>query len=176
MTQLHTTFNLLKLKGACGQKRGSGEGYDKLAQYLGGVTKYGKNTPIPLSRIVESNGLADALWCLQAVSPEQEKERDAIARLFACDCAEHVLHYFEDNYPEDKRPRQAIEAARRLMAGAITSKELAAAGTTAWDAAWAASGDAARAAAWDADRQWQTERFEAYMTGEVLYAAKERDA
>ena len=34
------------------------------------------------------------------------------ARLFAADCAEHVLHFFEDRYPTDDRPRKAIEAAR----------------------------------------------------------------
>lgn len=34
------------------------------------------------------------------------------ARLFCCDCAEHVLHIFEAKYPNDMRPRRAIEAAR----------------------------------------------------------------
>ena len=29
---------------------------------------------------------------------------------WAADCAEHVLPYFEDKYPDDKRPRKAIEA------------------------------------------------------------------
>jgi len=39
------------------------------------------------------------------------------ARLFACDCAEHVLHYFEERHPKDMRPRQAIEIARRFAIG-----------------------------------------------------------
>src|SRR5262245_21087961 len=30
--------------------------------------------------------------------------------IWAIDCAERVLPYFEEQYPEDKRPRQAIEA------------------------------------------------------------------
>lgn len=38
---------------------------------------------------------------------------DKTARLFAYDCAEHVLPLFEKEYPDDKRPRQAIEVARR---------------------------------------------------------------
>jgi hypothetical protein len=32
--------------------------------------------------------------------------------LWAADYAEKYLHYFEDKYPNDKRPREAIEAAR----------------------------------------------------------------
>jgi Imm-5 like putative immunity protein len=31
---------------------------------------------------------------------------------WACDCAERVLPYFENKYPQDDRPRQAIEAGR----------------------------------------------------------------
>ncbi|WP_047154100.1 putative immunity protein [Aneurinibacillus tyrosinisolvens] len=34
------------------------------------------------------------------------------AVLWATDCAEHVIHYFEQKYPQDKGPRKAIEAAR----------------------------------------------------------------
>ena len=37
---------------------------------------------------------------------------EATARLFACDCAERVLHIYEKAYPWDKRIRKAIEAAR----------------------------------------------------------------
>jgi hypothetical protein len=32
--------------------------------------------------------------------------------IWAADCAERVLPYFEERYPEDRRPREAIEAAR----------------------------------------------------------------
>ena len=77
------------------------------------------------------------------------------ARLFACDCAEHVLHLFEDEYPDDKRVRLAIETARRYANGEATDEELIAACHAAWDIAWAARA-AARAAAWDADRAART--------------------
>src|SRR5690349_8106487 len=33
--------------------------------------------------------------------------------LIACDIAESVLHIFEAKYPQDKRPRSAIEVARK---------------------------------------------------------------
>jgi hypothetical protein len=82
------------------------------------------------------------------------------ARLFAADCAEKVLPIFEKQYPNDGRPRKAIEAARAFADGKITRADLdaagAAAGAAAWDAAWAAARaaarDAARGAAWDAAR------------------------
>jgi hypothetical protein len=93
------------------------------------------------------------------------------ARLFACDCAERVLPIFEREYPNDKRPRNAIETvlpifereypndkrprnaietARRYANGEATDEELAAARDAVWAAAWAAAWDAARAAARDA--------------------------
>ena len=71
-------------------------------------------------------------------------------RLFACDCAEQVLPLFERDYPEDKRPRVAIETARRFANGKATREELDAAWAAALDAAWAAALAAARAAAWAA--------------------------
>jgi len=40
-----------------------------------------------------------------------EKDHKALA-IWAADCAERVLHYFEERYPEDNRPRKAIEACR----------------------------------------------------------------
>ena len=96
------------------------------------------------------------------------------ARLFVCDCAERVLPLFEKCHPEDKRPRWAIETARRYARGEASAEEMAAA-----RAAWAAS-DAARAAwaacdaawaAWPvaraAERTWQIDRLTQYLEGEV---------
>ncbi len=37
--------------------------------------------------------------------------------LWAADCAEHTLHLFEENSPEDTRPRLAIEALRLWVNG-----------------------------------------------------------
>jgi len=39
--------------------------------------------------------------------------------LWAAKCAGHVLSYFEKEYPEDDRPRKAIEAARAWAQGKI---------------------------------------------------------
>ncbi len=73
-------------------------------------------------------------------------------RLFACDVAEDVLDLFEDKYPNDRRPREAIEVSRRYAMGEATREERDAAGDAAWDAARDAAGAAAGAAAWDAAR------------------------
>ncbi|MFA6525366.1 MAG: putative immunity protein [Patescibacteria group bacterium] len=35
--------------------------------------------------------------------------------IWAADCTERVLHYFEEKYPKDHRPRQAIETLRKWI-------------------------------------------------------------
>jgi hypothetical protein len=93
------------------------------------------------------------------------------ARLFAADCAEHVLHIFERVYTDDHRPRMAIEAVRKFVNDEINITELDVAGDAARDAAWAAAmatawdaaWDAAWAAAWAAERNWQIEKLFEYL-------------
>jgi hypothetical protein len=77
---------------------------------------------------------------------------DRQRRLFAADCAERVLPLWEAKYPDDKRPRQTIEVARRYAEGRATEEERAAAWAAARAAAWAAAWDAARDDAWSAAR------------------------
>jgi len=142
-----TTFALAHKSNACV------ESYKKMATALGGITVYGKDTPIPLTRVLEVCGLDDAIWALRCTT---EPSENIIIEL-ACRCAEHTLHFYEDKYPDDKRPRLAIEAARVCIAdkGAAARAARAAAGAAAGAArdaagdaaAWAAAGAAARAAA-----------------------------
>jgi len=75
---------------------------------------------------------------------------DKTARLYACWCAEQALPIYERDYPDDRRPREAIEVAARYASGIATAEELAAAGAAAGAAARAAAGAAARDAAWAA--------------------------
>jgi hypothetical protein len=82
---------------------------------------------------------------------------------FAADCAEHVLHIFESRFPNDFRPRKAIEAARsrnRLTAyaAAYVAAYVASNAAYANDAAYAAN--AANAAA-----------YAAYAANAAAYAA-----
>jgi len=80
-------------------------------------------------------------------------------RLFACDCAEHVLHLFESQYPEDKRLRKCIEVSRLFAEGKATKEELRRAG------------DAARAARAAGDTAGDTAGSVWYAAWSVWYAA-----
>ncbi len=91
-----------------------------------------------------------------------------IARHFAADCAWRSLKFFEKEHPNDKRPREYINVARRFADGKATQEELDAAARAAalTLAGWfnsdsitanrAAARAAARGAAWGAERKWQT--------------------
>jgi len=158
MTIIYTTLNKIRACSPCGVKRDETSGFNQLLKFLGKTTS--DDEQLKFSTILESNGIDDALWCLRSICPEYEK----LVRLFAADCSERALHFFEEKFPEDKRPRQAIAAARKFANGEISQKELAAAWDAAGDAArgaaraaaGAAAGDAAWAAAWDA--AWDAER------------------
>jgi hypothetical protein len=67
-----------------------------------------------------------------------------IAATFAADCAERVLGLFEAKFPDDDRPRKAIEAARACIADPTPENRAAARAAEAAEAAWVAW------AAWDA--------------------------
>jgi hypothetical protein len=130
--------------------------YDYLVSQLG--PKWGDKKSINLLDILKHNGTADCLWALCAVVKHPEGDR--VMRLMAADFAEAALPIYEKEYPDDKRPRLAIKAARDFANGKITDKERAAARDAACaaarDAACAAAGAAAcaaaRDAAWDAAR------------------------
>ena len=112
-------------------------------QELFGKRKY----IMPLTILKTDNVSAeDKLWLLLRNDFLSEKNR----RLFACDCAERVLHLYEKEY-DNPAPRKAIETARLYANGKATQDEL--------DAAWAAAWAAAR----DAEQEWQLERLEYYL-------------
>ncbi len=136
---LHTTFAKALKYNACR------ESYRKMGKALGGITQYGKDTPIPLDKVLAVCGLHNAIWSLRCTVEPSEN----ILIEFACLCAEHVLHIYEDKHPDDKRPRKAIEAVRVCITDKAAADAARAAADAAWDAG-AAAGAAARAAAWDA--------------------------
>ena len=91
-------------------------------------------------------------------TPLRTVSLDRVLREFGCDCAERVLPFYETEFPEDARLRDAIDVARKFARGAATKEELAAA----WAAAWAAAEAAAGAAAWAAgaaEMAWQRDEF-----------------
>lgn len=107
----------------------------KLLSHLGKTAP--DDEPLALSVILESNGLNDALWALRAV---ENVDRDAW--LYACDCAQTVVHL-----NPDPRVQAAIDAARRY---ADAWEALVKASSAARAAEWEASSDAATWAAMSA--------------------------
>jgi hypothetical protein len=84
----------------------------------------------------------DRIWAVtqEGVCP------DPILWTFACDCTERALPNYERVYPDDDRPRQAVNARRRWLIGKCSGEELRAAADAA-DAAYSAAADAAYSAA-----------------------------
>ncbi|MHC1788274.1 putative immunity protein [Solidesulfovibrio sp.] len=124
----YTTLRVLRQHDACTK------GYERLRKSL--PPHFGQDEAIPLAHILCSNGPQDTLWALSAVHPDCGVDRDRIARLAACDFAEAALPFFEREHPNDSRPREAINVARRFSRGEASSDELAAARDAAWAAAW----------------------------------------
>ena len=87
--------------------------------------------------------------------------------LWATDCAEHVLPYFEEKYPKDNRPRKAIEAGRAWVRGEIAMSEA----RTAAFAAHAAARDTNQAAACAAARAAGHAAATAHVAGHAVHAA-----
>jgi len=73
-----------------------------------------------------------------------EQEHRLLA-VWAADCAEHVLPYFEAIYPEDDRPRKAIQAVRLWERGDLAMVDARKAAFAAHAAARAAGHAAATA-------------------------------
>jgi hypothetical protein len=118
-------------------------GWKTLTEALG--AEWGDKEPIPLVRIIETNGINDAVWALEACGPEAE--RDRIARLYACRCVREIWHLLEDD-----RSRNAVEVAERFAEGKATQEALYAASSVASEAASEAESSVASEAASEAAR------------------------
>lgn len=94
--------------------------------------------------------------------------------IWAADCAERVLPYFEENYPKDTRPRKAIEALRTwVQTGVFKMADIRRASLAAHAAARAAKENdaAARSAARSAGQAVATVHVPAHSIGAAVYAA-----
>lgn len=96
-----------------------------------------------------------------------DKQDQRSLALWAADCAEHVLPFFEEKHPQDDRPRKAIEAARAWVRGEIACGAARAAAV----AAHAAARDADEGAARDAARATGHAAGTAHMAGHARHAA-----
>ena len=156
---IHTTLNKIR---ACDP---SVDGFVNLLEVLG---KTGSDDePLALVKILEINGLEEAIWALRTTDCDRE------ARLFAVACAGQVQHLMKDQrsldvldavewYLNGEATEEEVYAAWSAAALADTSDAAKAARATAWadasDAAWAAA-KAARDAASDTTKEKQAELF-----------------
>ena len=93
--------------------------------------------------------------------------------IWACDCTERVLPYFEKNHPEDDRPRRAIDAGRAwARTGAFRMADVRRVALAAHAAAREAGGDdTARSAARAAGQALATAHVPGHAIAAAVYAA-----
>ncbi len=91
--------------------------------------------------------------------------------IWAADCAQHVLHFFEQVQPGDDRPRRAIEQIRAWVRGEITMTQARTAAGHAMGAARALNG-AAREAAYAAGQAAAVAHVAAHELGAAVYAIR----
>jgi hypothetical protein len=91
--------------------------------------------------------------------------------VWAAECAEHVLPNFEKKYPNDDRPRRAVEAGRAWVRGEMALGEVRGAAFAAHSAARAATDAAARAAARAAGHAAATAHVPGHAARASAYAA-----
>ena len=127
MPVITITLNKIRAHSPCES------GWKKLLKAKAGA---GMDVEFPLTDVMDSNGLDDALWCLR-VRPEHSK----LWRKYAVWCARQVEHLMTDN-----RSKDALDVAWRHSEGEATDEELAAALAAAWAAAGAAAWAAREAA------------------------------
>jgi len=124
-----TTLNRIRAHNPCP------DGWNKLLAGLGKTKADDK--ALTYARIVEINGIKDALWACRA-EPQHAREW----RLFAVWCARQVEHLMDD-----PRSVVACNVVERFAHGMATQGELDAARDAAWNAVWSAASSAAWSAA-----------------------------
>ena len=176
--QLCTTFALAHEAGACSSS------YRKMAKAVSGISKYGEDTPLPLSEVLTVCGLSDTLWCFRCVLSGQEEERDRVLYSFLADVLEHIRDKLYDDRSKAVIPMLRRRASRTTSAAEIEKVRIDAIAATyayggihvltfagyaaahaAWDAHHAALAAVTSAAFADAaEREWQEKCLRQYLT------------
>ncbi|QQD75070.1 hypothetical protein I8920_09315 [Curtobacterium sp. YC1] len=103
-----------------------------------------------------------------------EEDRRILAG-WAADCAERVLHLFEADVPDDRRPRDGIDRARAFAAGEVDAAGQIRVRFVAGRAAGGAGSPAGRAAARAAGQASGVAHMGAHALGAAAYAARAVD-
>jgi len=101
-----------------------------------------------------------------------DEQAHRLLTVWAAECAEHVLPIFEETYPQDDRPRNAIEAARAWECCELPMVDARKAAFAAHAAARAACHPAARAAARAAGHAAATAHVADHARHAAAYAVK----
>jgi hypothetical protein len=109
---------------------------------------------------------------LQPIKKLVEKQKQRTLVMWTIECAEEVLPIFESKFPEDHRPREALEAAKAWASGEIKMPLAKKAAHASHKAATAAGDEnpAARAAARAIGHVVGTIHVETHAMGFVFYA------
>lgn len=91
-------------------------------------------------------------------------------------CAESVLHFYEEKYPDDKRLRDAIEAAKTLNRSTAESADWYAARSAAESAARYAARYAAESAWYAAEKEQETKNLSFMLIAELEGRNETKDA
>ena len=106
---MKTTLKQIKSKNPCQV------GWELLLKGLGKTEA--DDEVLPIAKIIENNGIRDAIWALRSV-----EGRDREIRLFAVWCARQVQHLMKD-----ERSLKALEVAERFANGEASAAASAAA-------------------------------------------------
>ena len=118
---LYTTLAAIRAHSPCQS------GWTRLLGHLG-KTK-ADDEPLALSVVLESNGVADALWCLRACDGAE-----IFARRFALDMAKRVYPIWHAKHSKDACVKNCIAMTGMYLRGKATKEELIEARYAATDA------------------------------------------
>ncbi len=108
----------------------------------------------------------------QPIAELVRKTQKRTLAIWAADCAERVLSYFEEIYPDDPRPRQAIDALREwVRTGVFRMADVRRASLAAHSAAREVpEGDPARSSARSAGQAMATAHVATHAIAAAIYA------
>ena len=121
----------------------------------------------------ESNTIGDYFWFIRKQELNADHKKDL--QHLAIEFSERVLPVFEAKYPEDNRPRKAIETAKLYLSGEATLGALKKARTDAAYATASAYAYIAAYAAYAAEAAYAASA-EAYTAAYAAYAAEAASA
>ena len=124
-----------------------------------------------MSKEISYAGRRDARFVTVRRGGTLEDSQHRLLAAWAADCAEHVLHTFRLQHPDDDRPQRAIEQARAWSRGEITMTQAREAAYAAHAAARLVTG-AARESARAAGHAAATAHMADHELGAAAYAIR----